>query len=645
MPKQGMSATFTVKLKPIHGLANQGGFRYQQWLISQRIVATGYVKSASLTTAHPVVSQRQIWLSHLYSLPLKHNAWIAALTFGDKSHFSTQQWNLIQTNGIAHLVAISGLHLGVVALLTLLIGRCLLWLVSRTMALSQAYNYRSLMLAMVVGVTWYYAYLAGFSLPTVRAWLMLLLLSVLILLQRVVNPAHFVLLSLGGFLLVQPMSVLSLSFWLSFGAITAIGFILWRWPSHNHNALSKQTQISAIVTPVLIAVKAMCILQLMLSLLMLPLVASQFAFISFHSPIVNLIAIPIVTFCLVPLCLLAALIMLIDRSAAGVVFEWIDWLLESCLNALPDSQNSALASVQLPGIPVIVWAWSLAAIVLWCMPISLRKKLCSSLLVLPLLSYALVSQNSKWQLHVLDVGQGSAYVLETQGKAIVYDVGNRFPSGFNMADAVLLPFLQHQGLEHIDWLIISHFDSDHAGSLANVLQGIKVIHFASNQDICRRGWQLNWQALHIEALWPPAESEGRGNDNSCVLRISDGQHAVLLTGDISGDVEKRLVKTDRKLLKADVLIAAHHGSNTSSSQDFIDAVKPQFAVFSQGFLNRWDFPRQPVVTRFVMSDVTLYSTASSGQISFVFDPERKQIETDRFRQNMLPTWYNRYLWH
>jgi competence protein ComEC len=638
-PKQGQKASFLVKLKPLHGLANQGGFRYQQWLMSQRIVATGYIKAAELDTFSSRVTRRQKWLDNLYLLPLKNKAWIAALTYGDKSLFSVTDWHLIQSTGIAHLVAISGLHLGTVALLVTLVFSAVLKLSKFILPLSQTHNYRFWLVGVVVMTTGYYAYIAGFSLPTLRAWLMLLLLSALIVTHRAMTGIRFLLVSIVCFLLIQPLSILSLSFWLSFGAIMAIGFILWRWPLQ-HNQHASESYFSACIA----AIKKMTFLQMLLSLLMLPLVASQFSVIAVQSPFINLVAIPVVTFCLVPLCLLAALVISINTEWASNLFQLIDVLIDYCLHGLMFVQHFSPLALTIPGIAI--WHWLLVLIVvgLLLLPISHLKKGLTGLCLLPMLTNFLMDKATDWQLHVLDVGQGTAVVIQKNSRALVYDVGNRFSSGFNMADAVILPFLKHSGIKQLDWVLISHFDNDHAGSLANLFAGITVNRFASNQDICQRGWQLTWQKLQLQALWPTSVSAHKNNDSSCVISIADGRYRVLLTGDISATVEQMLVNQQPDNLHANILLAAHHGSSTSSSNAFIHAVSPEYAVFSQGFRNRWGFPKQQVINRFIEADVRLYSTAESGQISFSLDPYQGAIEVQTFRQHMLPTWYNRYLW-
>ncbi|WJG11281.1 DNA internalization-related competence protein ComEC/Rec2 [Aliiglaciecola sp. LCG003] len=640
--KQGQLIHVSVKLKPIHGFANQGGFNYQQWLISGGIVATGYVKDSQTNRLiENSISWRQVLIERLSRFQLPNEGWIAALTFGDRRLFGQQDWQLIQATGIAHLVAISGLHLGIVAAISFLFFAGLLKVCIPVFKLPQHLNYHSIGLIFVALATLGYSYLAGFSLPTLRAWIMLVIVLFLSVSYQYMHAANVLLISIFTFIILDPMSMLSASFWLSFCAIFFITLLFWRWPI-NQGMSDKPLSFIRLVFNWL---KNMLKLQVGLGVLMMPIVASHFSMLSLSAVLINLLAIPAVTFVLVPLCLLIALGLIANLDLVGHILWFTNEVIGLCLTVLHHLADNLIDPIQLAGISAVAWGLFSLGGILCCAPIGAIKRVCSLMLILPLLTSLRVEPNSTWFIHVLDVGQGLSVVIEKQGRAMVYDVGGSYASGFNIADAVLLPFLQHRSLSAIDWLIISHFDNDHAGSLQQVNNGIKVNHFASSRDLCQRGWDFEWQGLNISTLSPPTIDDTSNNDSSCVIRIANQASSVLLPGDISQNIELKLIRMTDKPIASDVLIAAHHGSDTSSSSQFVNAVRPQHVVFSQGHLNRWGFPKQAVVNRFSAINATMYSTAESGQITFVMPTSREQaIQALGYRSDIHPVWYNRYLW-
>jgi competence protein ComEC len=245
------------------------------------------------------------------------------------------------------------------------------------------------------------------------------------------------------------------------------------------------------------------------------------------------------------------------------------------------------------------------------------------------------------------VGQGASVIISKNNKVIIYDVGASYPSGFNIADSVLLPILQARGLSSVDMVFISHGDNDHAGSLPQLIKGIYVSEVLTNQDRCQQKMDINWQGLRIKSLWPDDVLKYNDNNGSCVIKISDQYHSILLPGDIDKSIEKQLVNLRPKHLQADVLLAPHHGSNTSSSSEFIQTVGAQYVVFSQGFMNRWGFPRQEVVDRYQANtpanQPTLFSTSSSGQVSFYIEYNSPtSIIVKTFRQDIYPYWYSNF---
>jgi len=251
-------------------------------------------------------------------------------------------------------------------------------------------------------------------------------------------------------------------------------------------------------------------------------------------------------------------------------------------------------------------------------------------------------KKSFWQLHVMDVGQGLAIIVEANHQVMIYDTGASFPTGFSMADSVIIPYLKNRGYWQVDTAVISHDDNDHAGGLALINQHVPIKHLIFNQHVgakrCLAGDRWQWQFLTLEVLAPVVE-KSQENDDSCVIRISDKHHSVLLTGDISKKIEKQLVNRfqSENKLKSDYLIVPHHGSKSSSSGLFIDAVSPTAAIFSAGFLNRWQMPVDDIVSRYHERGVKTYRTSQSGMVTIEFTGSHSYIK--EYRKQHWPFWF------
>ena len=633
--RQGQQVSLLVKVKPPHGLANEAGFNYQQWLFSEGINATGYVKShVDNTLLDDVQTVRQTLLNRMLAFSLPHRSWLAALTFGYRGLLQPQDWHLVQKTGVAHLIAISGLHLALVASISYVL---IAWvgggLVSRFYSLHHI-NLHNLALFLTLFPTLAYSALAGFGLPTLRAWLMLLLFTGFFLCNKHLGAKRLISLGLTCFILLFPLSIFGLSFWLSFAAVIIICFVFWRWPVKQRNF-----SLTAILS-------AMVKVQLCLTLLMLPLVAWQFSYISLVSPFVNLIAVPAVTMVLVPICLLGVMCLAFKPDWAFSLFSLADQILSYGLNFLNFALQLDASFFNIPAFPAAVWLFVFLFVFCCCLPSFGLNKKYLYLLLLPLASHLFTQRTDTWQIDVLDVGQGVAVLISKNKHAIIYDVGANYPSGFNMADSVLLPILQARGLSKIDLVFISHGDNDHGGSLPQLLEGIQVSQVLTNQDRCQQHFAIRWQGLKIKALWPDNALKYSDNNGSCVIKISDKFHSILLPGDIDKSIEKQLVELYPKQLKADILLAPHHGSNTSSSGEFIQTVGAKYVIFSQGFMNRWRFPRQEVLERFellnnnVGTQAQIFTTSDSGQVSFIMEYDLpKPIIVKTFRQDIYPYWY------
>jgi len=705
---QGQTYRLKIKFKPAHGFANEGGFNYQLWLKQKQIVATGYVKNdKDNRLINSTISFRhQLYQSYLENLPEHQlSSLLLALAFAQRSEMSPEIWQVLQSTGTQHLIAISGLHLGLVAsgsfIFFILFIRILplnKLLPKKVQQKVVMLNLRYVVLLMSLVVTFFYGYLADFSLPTMRALVMIVLYWLMRLFGIKLPIKRWFLVTIFLLILIEPFSLFSSSFWLSLYAVFIIFITLWRF-SYVLNKSDKTWQ----------TVKGLLVIQLSLTLFLLPLTALFYQQISIISFLANLVAVPIMSFIIIPLSLISLVLLPFSEFLShGVMVLSLEilQLLWWYLVLLAKQPFSLLSLSQIQGQFIAIF---ISVIGVYCfvspsllprinlnkdLKIALDKAFNASsnikkhkirfvsmivtfatlLIITPLFLVAnlkyddidkmmsdknsVITSNKKqsqnWQVNVLDVGQGLAIIIQKGGHAILYDTGAAYPSGFNLVDAVVLPYLKFHGINKLDKVIISHSDNDHAGGLQTLREQINVEEFIINDasiqepgsKYCLINQSFTWQGLNFMQLWPTV-NKGKENDDSCVIRISDNSHSVLLTGDISKKVEKQLIvnsqpsATDNQQtitsIHSDILIAAHHGSKTSSSIEFIKHVAPETVIFSAGFMNRWQMPNKKVLQRFKNAKIQTLSTNNQGMIRIEFFT--KEIKIHTYRRDLMPYWF------
>ena len=646
--KVGDKVALNAKLKPIRGLANPDSFDYERWLLSNNIMASGYVVATSLEIIKPAKQTfRKRLIDRLTSFQFSQQRWLLSLTFGAREQLSLADWKMLQVSGLSHLFAISGLHLGILAGilwgLSYRISSLLTAIDFRLTYLQRApqVNIKPVIVLLIVTICGGYAYLADWQIPVVRAWVMLLVALCLMLLRIRINLWQLIAIVFVVFILILPFSIYSNSFWLSIAAIALIAFYAWRWPSFRTAKNGYFTHYC----------KSLVRLQVLFSVLMMPLIVSQFGLVSIMALIINLIAVPFITALVVPLCLIAVALMLTNIPLDFYVFTLANSLLEFFIRHISD----------LVSLDWFVWrnlsisAASLITLTIGLLLAFFPRFKCQYrvvlLCVIPLITELLVNQSSvhDWQIHVLDVGQGTSVAI-TQGQSVtLVDTGAHLNTGFNMADAVVLPFLAGNKIEQIEHIIISHNDNDHAGSLS-VIQDSLVVNNLIDPSNCQQGQVIEWKQLAIQILWPTASAKALDqlseNNMSCVVKISDGNRSVLLSGDIERQAEQYLVESlgqDNNLsLSADVLIAPHHGSKSSSSLLFLKHVNPIYSVYTTAYLNRWQFPHSDVKRRHQNLGIQQWDTGISGYLRFTIPYEPKSaISVESWRDHLNPRWYSR----
>ncbi|MCY7293943.1 DNA internalization-related competence protein ComEC/Rec2 [Alteromonas sp. a30] len=635
--KQGQEVRLVAKLKAPRGRANKHGFKLEPWLLSQGIQATGYViLHADNQWLNKEQTLRQTVLTRISNYSLQNEAWILALSLGFRDQLSPDDWHLLQRTGTAHLIAISGLHVGMIAIAGYFLASIFIY---PFLAISGLHDRISLHRIALYG-GWFaalgYAWLAGFSVSTLRALVMLTLVLAAHQFGWHWSFRRIVLMSMALMFVISPLSVLSIGFWLSFSAVSFIGFLLWRY-GRNDQKRSWWAKCKLAIQ-----------MQLMLSALMLPLVAWQMQIVSFSSSFANVIAIPLMSFFLLPLTLLATCLTLFDASIVTWLFEGLDASFTALIVFLQWVNDIEWGAITINAISSISWLLAFGMIIILALPALPISKKITPILLLPLLSEVLHDQRHSWQLDVFDVGQGLSVLLSQQGKhrsqAILYDTGAAFDSGFSMAESVLLPYFRGENLSTLDALIISHKDNDHAGGQKVILAAQHVHEFIDSDSSCVAGKQWQFSGARFTALWPTNEARQASqawseNDLSCVIKADFGLWSVLLPGDIEAQAERALLALYQKqpdVLQADVLLAPHHGSKTSSTEGFIQAVAPNVVIFSQGYKNRWNMPHQDVLQRYQKHSITTLQTSSLGQIRVTF---YDGINIESYRNDWAPYWY------
>ncbi|MCG6940064.1 MAG: DNA internalization-related competence protein ComEC/Rec2 [Thiohalocapsa sp.] len=597
-----------VRLKPPHGFVNPGGFDYERWLFQRGIAATGHVTDAAdakLLDADPGTHWLDRWRQQLRDrlhalLPAgPAAALVPALVLGDRGGLTPDAWDVLARTGASHLIAISGLHVGLVAgVVLLLVRRAWAWLpgLARRVAAPRAAAVAALAAATA------YAGLAGFSISTRRALAMLAVLLLATMLGRTLRPLSGLSLALLVVLLLDPSSVLSYGFWLSFGAVAmllyALGlrlappFALVRWGRA----------------------------QWAVAIGLLPLLLLFFGRASLVAPAVNLLLVPLFGL-LLPLVLLSAGVALAGDWSGAL------WPVAALLNlgfaALQQIAAWDPAGVALGGRSTWVWLAAGAGALLLLAPRGIPGRWLGLVLLLPLATARPPApRDGEATVTMLDVGQGLAVVVRTAGHTLVYDMGPRWPSGFNTGAAVVAPYLRYQGVAAVDLAVASHADQDHAGGLRGLMDHLPVRRIISGEpdeidavgaEPCRAGDAWRWDGVRFAVLHPDDTAE-TGNDASCVLRVSTPGGSVLLTGDIEAGAETGLVARYGDKLRADVLVAPHHGSDSSSTWTLLRAVAPDWIWFSAGFGNRFGFPNAPVVARARDIGSATANTATDGAV-------------------------------
>ncbi len=606
----------TVRLKAPHGNLNPHGFDYELWLWEQGIQATGYVRAGPRdsapqrlgdTWAHPVERARQAVRDAIFTqlAERKLAGVVAALVTGDQRAIDRADWDIFRATGVAHLMSISGLHVTMFAwAAAALVG--LAWRCSPRLCLALPAQHAALAGGLLLAAG--YALFSGWGVPAQRTVWMLATVGLLRLSGRqwpwppVWLLACAVVVSIDAWALLQP------GFWLSFVAV---------------GVLFATDSGAAPAAPMRASGRFVLLLreQGVVTLALTPLSLLLFGQVSVVGLGANLLAIPWVTLVVTPLAMGGVLLPVL-WDAAALAVQALGVVLQA-LAALP----GATLSMAVPPL------WLAAAAVLGGLVLALRLPWPLRLLGLPLLLPVFLWQPPRpapgqFELLAADVGQGNAVVVRTAAHTLVYDAGPRYSAESDAGHRVLVPLLRAFG-EQVHTLVLSHRDSDHTGGAAAVLamqpQAALLSSIEAGHELqalrpatrCVAGQQWQWDGVQFEVLHPQVADYDRGlrpNAISCVLRVSNGAQTALLTGDIEQAQEAALVAGDAPTggLKADLLLVPHHGSKTSSSDAFLDAVQPRVALVQAGYRNRFGHPAEPVLARYQARGIQVVDSPQCG---------------------------------
>ncbi|MEZ9453722.1 DNA internalization-related competence protein ComEC/Rec2 [Vibrio splendidus] len=642
----GDDVYLSVSVKPVWGKLNEAGFDLEKYLFSTGVVANATYRADTKYRIHTNTNMRSHWFENRLERlsELVNQDLIMALSFGYRDLIHPQRWDLLKSSGLIHLMAISGLHIGIAFGIGYQVGKIFRLLSPSFLWFPTIFG---------LGLAYFYSWFAGFTLPTLRALVMCIIASYFLWRGQNISVLRYVALSLCVVLLIWPFSALSSSFWLSFGALGAVIYIALNSRPSSSNA--------TLIDRVLQLIK----IQLMLTFLIAPFSILFFKGVSLVSVLYNLLLLPWVSVVTIPLLFLAMLLSLILESVSEVMsltalshgfseqlWMLVDLSLDPLVFSLPFSERFWI-QVDNHSMALSVF------LILFFGFVSRYLKRTLSILVIAVfvLWWEFGKQQNKLTIDILDVGHGLSLVLEKNNRVVVYDLGNAWQGG-SIVESLLIPTLNQRGVHEVEGVIVSHFDSDHAGGYPALLENYNpkwirasqninqqtqsTVQVQSNIQTCIFGEAWNWQGLEFEVLWPPQRVKRAYNPHSCVVRIFEpnSEFSMLLTGDIERVSEWLLAREGRRL-KSDVMLVPHHGSNSSSIKPFIEAVSPQLAIASLAKGNQWGMPSKSVIERYHETGSAWLDTGESGQITITISKEGWKYHTIREQQGRQ--WYRQML--
>lgn len=664
-------------LKPPHGSRNPHGFDYEGYMFAQGVRAMGTVRGEpELLGDDPwhslsVIAERARHHVRERMLPYlrdkRYGAVLLALVIGDQASVRDEDWEVFNRTGITHLVSISGTHVTMIAG----IGGLLFAVLWRRLRF-RGQRLAERIPAQVIGgmaallVAWLYCLLAGWGVPAQRTFLMLAVVAVSYVLRLSLPPSRMLVLAAFIVVVLDPWALMASGFWLSFGAVS----VLMALARQAGTAMRRPS--ASVWERWRAGLRAAIRVQLTISAALLPALALLFNQLSIASPIANAYAIPLVSVLVTPLSLLAAFFAVLPgaeflaacaSNLAHAVLHWMmvptNWL-----------ASRAISSIAVASAPVSLSWLALLGLCVVFLPRGIPGVLSGWVLLLPALMWLPARPvEGDWDAVALDVGQAAAVVIRTAGHAVLFDTGVRHSATVDSASRVIGPYLRSTGVSRLGALVASHADIDHVGGLRTLLDLMSVEQVYSSFSIspwlrreagllgiddvterpgvmtsCHRGHRWEIDGVRFEFLWPQSggyssqqASSRERNDRSCVLSIEGRHHSLLLTGDISGRQEQELLNYG--LGSHDVVVAAHHGSNSSSTANFVGAMKARHTIMQAGAWSRYGHPHPAVVQRWQNSGAAVWRTDRHGAVIVKSRDHGLQVQAERQRKKRYwQTW-------
>ena len=644
--KAGERWQLTVRLKRPHGTQNPHGFDFESWALAENIRAVGSVKAKAnhqklqnfvFSPRYIVEHVREVVRQRIERV-LSNKAYrgvIQALVMGDDSQIALDDWQVFLRTGTSHLMSISGLH---ITMLSGLAFGLMSFVWRRIPKLAIILPTRKVASLAGVVVALMYALIAGFSVPTQRTLYMLMVFAIALWSGRQLVISQVLALALFVVVVIDPWAVISAGFWLSFGAVAMLSFALGGRIGQVHwFKVSVHTQWAVTIG-------------------MVPLLLMMFHQASIVSPIANAFAIPLISFVVTPLALLGSFLPIdtplnLSYQALDICMLVLKWL-----NQLPSAvwqQHAPATWTLFPALLGVAWM---------LLPRGMPMRWLGLIGVFPMLLIAPERPLAgSMKVTVLDVGQGLSVVVQTASHTLLYDAGSKYNEESDAGSRIVVPFLQGEGVNKLNGFVVSHNDVDHSGGMASVLAQMPLDWFASSlpdalaldmaakRMKCYAGQHWVWDDVSFDMLHPQLESHAdttlKDNNRSCVVKITSASGSILLAGDIEKDIESAMVAEDDGRLNSDVLVAPHHGSKTSSTSSFIDAVSPDIVVFTSGYLNRFKHPVPAVVARYQSAGSAMFRSDYHGALELSFNShlaDAEKMQVVRWRAQNQRYWHDSY---
>lgn len=630
----------TVRLRRPHGTLNPGGFDTEAWLFERELRASGYVRDGAADA--PIRLAPMVWTfdgavnrarERLRAAlqarldGLRHGGVLVALVLGDQRAITDADWQRFHRTGIAHLVSISGLHITMIAGLAA-VATAAIWRRSRRLLASASVQAAGAGAATIFAFA--YCLLAGWGVPAQRTFFMLATVAAAVIVRARAGAATTLALAAAVVCALDPWAVVAPGFWLSFGAVAAILFVAGGHAAPRAAASARARWVQRMRDAVRV--------QLGVTLALVPLTIALFRHVSLVSPAANAIAIPVVSLLVTPLSLVAAALVVLPApfsSLAAPLLAVAHLLFALLADVVAWFAAWPLAAVALPAPPAWTLVVALAGVAWLLAPRGWPARWLGAVALLPLVALpAPRPRAGELWVTALDVGQGMAVVVQTRERALLYDAGPRYASGSDAGSRIVVPYLRWHGIRRLDWLVVSHLDTDHSGGAAAVRAALPVGAVLTSVDAahpvvagaarvhrCAAGQSWPFDAGAIDVLHPGDADYMRPratpNALSCVVRVRLGPVAVLLTGDIAMPQETELLARTEDV-RATLVSAPHHGSRSSSGARFVAAVGARWVAVQAGYRNRFGHPAPDVVARWQQAGASVVRTDDAGAIQWRF---------------------------